>query len=100
MHLRPLPYPTYKTTRFGNRDHPGEKVSREDVVQAIVAALLFGEGARLAAGGTEEGALCVGGGCTVRISDDAKNLLREAQAVAEVVKPRSAYGTYHYDLKK
>ena len=71
-----------------------------DSLQAIVAALLFGEDAGLAAtdGGT---ALYPGGRCVVTVSEGARELLAEAQAIMEHMKPTMGRGGIErYDIMR
>ena len=70
-----------------------------DSLQAIVAALLFGEDAGLAAM-EDTTALYPGGGCVVRLSDGARELLAEAWSIAEGYRPTMGRGGIaRYDLR-
>ncbi len=70
-----------------------------DSLQAIVAALLFGEDAGLAA--TDGGAAFYPGGrCIVTVSEGARELLAEAWSTAERYEPTMGRGGIaRYDLR-
>lgn len=71
----------------------------KDVIQAVAAALVFGQSAGLAAmEGTPQ--LYPGGGCIVHISDEARILLAKAQATIRGYEPREGFGTFHYELDR
>lgn len=74
--------------------------AREDVMQALVAALAFGEDAGLAAPCAVGGAILPGAGMRVRMSEGAIDLLVDAMALATGVSGTdTGHGTTAYDLR-
>lgn len=72
-------------------------MKRGDVIQAVVSALLFGQDAGIAAS-DDTPDVYPGGSVILKLTDDARSLLAECQAIARDFEPKAGYGTRHYDL--
>ena len=70
-------------------------MERKDMLQAVVAALMFGEDAGYASTDTT---MHVGGRCTVSVSEAARAIIAEAWAMASAVVPEERNGITRYDL--
>lgn len=74
-------------------------MSFEDALQAVVAALIFGEDIGIAAG-DDTGQLYPGGSSIVWLSEEARALLSRAESIVRAYEPRRGYGTVLYDLRE
>lgn len=80
--------------------------THSDMIQALVAALMFHEDIALAARDEKGGQLHPGAGNTVFVSEPAADLIREAWAIVEgseygdALREDKGHGYAWYDLRK